>query len=507
MTKGMKRIAIVVAVAVVMAVVSGITDGERAQAHPLGNFTINTYSRLDVYADVVRLRYVVDMAEIPAFQERTDLDRDGDGDLSADEERAYLRERQNALAAGLRLMLDDTPAPLAVIDSSLSHPAGQGGLTTLRLDLVLEAPAAFGGGSVQVSYRDENFAERIGWREIVVRSAQGVRLVGAESYARDRSDALRTYPEDLLSSPVRDRRTSFSYTTSPGAETAPSRPADVPVVAEADSREGSGSAFVGLIGVGDVTLAVMLLSLLAAFGFGALHALEPGHGKAFVAAYFIGMGGEARQALMFGLVVAISHAVGVFVIGLLVLFGSQYIVPERLYPWLSLAAGLLVLGLGVALLVDRLGGVQGVTHRLRHHHHHGGHAHHSDATGRGGAGRPSWRNLLVLGLVDGFVPSPSTLVLLLAAVSLNRIEFGALLIVAFSLGLATVLSVVAVVVQTVRRMALRWRSPVGGEGIGVTGMAGQRIMARVAPLGAAGLLVAVGLLYTVRALATPGLVV
>jgi hypothetical protein len=56
-------------------------------------------------------------------------------------------------------------------------------------------------------------------------------------------------------------------------------------------------------------------------------------------------------------------------------------------------------------------------------------------------------------------------------------------------------------------MALRWRSPVGGEGIGVTGMAGQRIMARAAPLGAAGLLVAVGLLYTVRALATPGLVV
>lgn len=210
---------------------------------------------------------------------------------------------------------------------------------------------------------------------------------------------------------------------------------------------------------------------------------------------------------MFGLVVAVSHAVGVFVIGLLVLFGSQYIVPERLYPWLSLVAGLLVLGLGVALLVDRLGGVRGVTHRLRHHHHHGGHAHHGDAIGRGGAGRPSWRNLLVLGLVDGFVPSPSTLVLLLAAVSLNRIEFGALLIVAFSLGLATVLSVVAVVVQTVRRMALRWRSPVGGEGIGVTGMAGQRIMARAAPLGAAGLLVAVGLLYTVRALATPGLVV
>ena len=251
---------------------------------------------------------------------------------------------------------------------------------------------------------------------------------------------------------------------------------------------------------------VVLVSLLAAFGFGALHALEPGHGKAFVAAYFIGVGGTARQAFLFGVVVAVSHAVGVFVIGLLVLVGSQYILPERIYPWLSLGAGLFIVGLGVAMIVDRLGGRHGVAQRLRRHHHHGPHHHHAgDLASRTGSDRPSWRGLLLLGLVDGFVPSPSTLVLLLAAVSLNRIELGALLIVAFSLGLATVLSGIAATILAARGLARRWRRPTVGVGVATSGWAGERLMVRAVPFAAAAVLVAVGLLYSLRALATPGL--
>ena len=51
----------------------------------------------------------------------------------------------------------------------------------------------------------------------------------------------------------------------------------------------------------------------------------------------------------------------------------------------------------------------------------------------------SWRSLLALGVSGGLVPCPSALVLLLAAVALNRTAYGLLLVVAFSVGLAVTL--------------------------------------------------------------------
>jgi hypothetical protein len=67
-----------------------LTPASKAAAHPLGNFTINRYSRLEIGASEVRLRYVLDIAEIPAFQEGARIDRDGDGAFSETERDAYL---------------------------------------------------------------------------------------------------------------------------------------------------------------------------------------------------------------------------------------------------------------------------------------------------------------------------------------------------------------------------------------------------------------------------------
>ena len=99
---------------------------------------------------------------------------------------------------------------------------------------------------------------------------------------------------------------------------------------------------------------MLVFLLLAAFGWGALHALSPGHGKAMVAAYLVGTRGTPRDAVALGGIVTVTHTIGVFALGLVTLALSAYVLPEQLYPWLNLASGLLVVVVGVAVLRSRV---------------------------------------------------------------------------------------------------------------------------------------------------------
>jgi nickel/cobalt transporter (NicO) family protein len=137
-----------------------------------------------------------------------------------------------------------------------------------------------------------------------------------------------------------------------------------------------------------------------------------------VTAYLIGKKGTARDAAALGAIVTVTHTVGVFALGLVTLALSQWIVPDRLYPWINLTAGLLVVSIGLTVLRARFG------HALQHRHDH----HHEHELSR--------RGLLAVGVSGGLLPCPSALVVLLAAISLHRLAFGLVLIVAFSLGLA-----------------------------------------------------------------------
>ena len=95
---------------------------------------------------------------------------------------------------------------------------------------------------------------------------------------------------------------------------------------------------------------MLLLLLLAAFGWGALHALSPGHGKAMVAAYLVGTRGRPGTRVALGATVTVTHTIGVFALGVVTLALSQYVLAEDLYPWLTLVSGLLVLAVGAAVL-------------------------------------------------------------------------------------------------------------------------------------------------------------
>lgn len=506
------------AIPLLALLVTAVARPSATDAHPLGNFTVNRYSRLELYSDAIRIRYVLDMAEIPTFQEMDAIDRDGDGRVSDAEKERYAEQKADEVLRSLHLSVDGSPVALDVLSHELAFPQGQGGLSTLRLSLLLSAPVS--GSELGVSYRDDNYADRIGWKEIVVRAAGGVELPQSTAPAQDVSDELRTYPQDLLTSPLDVRQAGFRFFPGVGAAAPPVTTATQPVSETAPKRPGA--AFASLIAAGDLSLGVLVLSLLGALAFGALHALEPGHGKTFVAAYFVGVKGTAKQAMLLGLVIAATHSLGVFAIGLVVLYGSSFVLPEQLYPWLGLASAVMVLGLGIRLLFLRLRvlrrqqrfdaaptAVPRLDQGLDHHHGRGCHSGHSHRTTNEGGSLLPWRSLLALGLADGLVPSPSTLVVLLAAVSLHRIGLGILLIVAFSVGLAAVLAAVSLALIYARRL-LDWANSRLRHRLADRGslrwlfraLRSEGRLLQLLPLGGAVVLIVVGVLLLARASST-----
>jgi ABC-type nickel/cobalt efflux system permease component RcnA len=295
----------------------------------------------------------------------------------------------------------------------------------MRLEVILRGPAV--DSAERLVLRDTNYADRIGWRELVVGAA-----------TRSASDELRAYPKSLLQSPldVASVRATVAPTTDPvpqltkgAALQAPDRVAD--------------SGFTRLISHGKLTPLVVLASLAAAMFWGAAHALSPGHGKSIVTAYLVGRRGTPRDAALLGAVVTLTHTIGVFALGFVTLALSQWIVPDRLYPWIDLVAGLMVVTIGANVLRSRFLHARAHHHGHAHHHHHD---HDHDVSRRG---------LLAVGISGGLLPCPSALVVLLAAISLHRLAFGLVLIVAFSLGLALSITGVGLVAVLAKKAFAR----------------------------------------------------
>jgi nickel/cobalt exporter len=386
-----------------------------SSAHPLGNFTVNRFAAVELSGRDIFVHYVLDLAEIPTVQEGSHVRAAGfDSDV----------------ARRLELELDGSRARLQPLTHEVSERPGAGGLPTMRFEAVYRAlrtsAATTGGAGSSLAFRDSNFATRIGWREVVVRARDGAQLLASDVPALSRSEELRAYPQELLRSPldVTSARARFQ----PGSE-----PGTPPVLTGAAAPERPAGGFEKLIARDDLGVGVVLLSLLIAAFWGAAHALSPGHGKTMVAAYLVGSRGTARHALLLGLTVTVTHTVGVFALGGVTLALSAFVVPEQLYPWLNLVSALLVVGVGASVLRARL------RHRHTHHHHH----HHH--------GERGLRDLLAVGISGGLLPCPTALVVLLAAISLHRVGYGLVLIIAFSAGLAGAMTAVGVAAVSAKR--------------------------------------------------------
>ena len=429
---------------ILLIVVCLIASARYMLAHPLGNFTINHFSHIELGQRQIKLRYVIDMAEIPTFQELQKIDTDGDHKASEAELKVYAERIATVYTQSLALTIDGKHVPLQVVSRNVTVQNTGTGLETLRIecDLIAEATAA---SSVRhLRFEDNLYIERIGWREIVATGIDGTAIFDSSVYANGVTDELKNYPNDKLTAPLDERIADLSFIHGPlpiGSRALMTRDGRT---AETNSRDRLAE----LIAVPQLTISTVFLGLLVAMLLGATHALSPGHGKTVVGAYLVGTRGTARHAAFLGLTVTITHTAGVFALGIITLLASEYVLPERLFPVLSFVSGAIVVGIGLSLLVRRLSAAFGINELSHRHagdpkqpHSHGGRVHSHLPPGSDGS-RITWRNLLALGISGGLLPCPSALVVLLGAISLHRVGYGLLLVVAFSIGLAGTLTAV-----------------------------------------------------------------
>jgi nickel/cobalt exporter len=516
-------------------------------AHPLGNFTINHFDGIHVAAQKISIDYVLDMAEIPAFQEMSLIARGPDGKPDPAALPGYAAQHCQSIAADLILQEDGRVAALTPTRSTVTFPVGAAGLSTLRLTCGFQSAGLAYASDERIDFTDNSYAGRIGWREIVV-FAEGIPLQG-DFATQSISKELTAYPQDMLSSPLDERQVSLKVGTLAGSSLQspagkPASPSTALWFAGARSDQ-----FTQLITLQEFTPTSILLALLIAFIWGGLHSLTPGHGKTIVGAYLVGNRGTALHALYLGLMTTLTHTAGVFLLGLVTLFASRYILPDQLFPWISVLSGVLVVGIGVVLFIGRLratrvwagllsrfdkrahlpvanrsapafnfstasaepGTLQirlnsilpaahplvgdpmhALTLAVHHHadgsvhthtagehvhshapaehvhphaagehtHSHAGISHTHNANLPGGhthlppgadGNKVTLRSLLALGISGGLLPCPSALVVMLGAIALNRIAFGIVLVLVFSLGLASVLTAIGLAMVYARR--------------------------------------------------------
>ncbi|MFJ6845796.1 nickel transporter [Streptomyces griseoluteus] len=470
-----------------------------ADAHPLGNFTVNRYDGLVAAPGRLHVTHVEDLAEIPATQAGPDLERLGTA--------RWAELRCAEAARGSEVTVGGRRITLAVSAARAELRPGQAGLHTLRLECAESAPLP-GGATVSVGFHSAGVSSGPGWREI---TARGDRMtlsrsdVPRESVSRE----LTVYPAGLLSSPA---DTSTARLTL--------RPGGAPLTRERDAPGASvlprgadrwTQALADLVARRDLTLGFAALALLVAVGLGAAHALAPGHGKTLMAAAAAARGGRARlrDVLPLAASVTVTHTLGVVALGLLVTAGSA--ATPSVVAWLGVASGALVLGAGVSLVRRAWrgraaqaghthehvpaaeaevrapalvgGGAGGEAHVGTHHgaaahtptrggdghvathhgaeahtHPHDGHAHshvghshvghthtHTHTHTHGGHTHshptaPTLKGTLLLGFAGGLVPSPSAVVVLVGAAALGQAWFGLLLVVAYGVGLALTLT-------------------------------------------------------------------
>lgn len=492
-----------------------------ASAHPMGNFSINHYAAIRLTRNDVEVRYIIDMAEIPTFQEMQQTGMPAQpGDLSVN---AYLAREQEKLRDGLSILINSRRVHLHNISHQVIFPPGAGGLPTMKMGFVYRATMeAEIFRSARLQYRDNNFPDRAGWKEIIASASEGIKIANSSVPARDRSLELTNYPTDTLSSPPQNLSAQVDFVIAPIAQkrvlavvmpvvtptVAPPQPSSVRTAETlAPNRQRTPrNAFTELVNKRELGFWFLLTAALVAAGLGAFHALEPGHGKTIVAAYLVGSQGTALHACLLGLIVTASHTAGVYLLGAITLYASRYIVPERLYPWLGAISGVTIAGLGIYLFLQRWRGKHTHHGHSHGHHHHHGHAHshehhhaHSHAHDHNHHHhhdhrhqKISHRQLLALGITGGIIPCPAALVVLLSAVALHRIAFGLFLILAFSVGLAAVLIAIGLLMVYARR----FMSKVSGEG---------RVITRLLPITSAAFITFLGFAITLRALTGAGI--
>lgn len=439
-------------------------------AHPLGNFTVNQYAGLRVTQQGVEVDHVVDMAELPAYQTRSAVEAAASPD-------AWAADACATVAGASTVTVGGTAVPLTVTTSTVSFPAGQGGLSTLRLECGLLSSVRI-AGETDVTYGSTAYDDRIGWREVTA-VGSGTTLVTSSVPAASVSAELTAYPTqdqplDVRAATLRVRPGGAVLSGVDGSQ------------AGADARgvDRLTAMFTSFVGRPTLTLGLGLVAILLSLVLGGAHAFAPGHGKTVLAAYLVSERGSLRHALVVAGTVTATHTAGVLVLGV-VLTTSLRFAPDRLYAWLGVLSGLLLAGVGAAML-RRARSLAAFSHSHgshgHHHHHHDDHSHSHDHGDHHHHGPLRLRSLVTMGFAGGLAPSPSAVVVLLGAVALGRTWFGVLLVLGYGLGMAAALMLIGVALA-------RWRTVLERRTAGRVG----GWLRRAVPVATAALVLFVGL--------------
>jgi nickel/cobalt exporter len=483
-------------------------------AHPMGNFSVNHYARIEVAPDGANILFVLDLAEIPTFEMLQKWGVPAGTPVAQMQAKAVAEARE--WARQLRVSVDGKRVTPVFEGAEMTIADGAGNLPVAQIRSHLKVAGAAG----KLDYEDRTYPDRTaGWKEIVVTAKPGATIAKATQGTEDRSRELTAYPQDATVAPPQDLKASVTWSGGAArvvSQAAPVIPtpeqpavvaAPVPAPAAATAPTVAEPESMGTVKRGDFLSRTLqgreigwglgLICIAVAFWFGALHALEPGHGKTMVAAYLVGSRGTPKHAMLLGGMVTFTHTISVFALGLITLFLSRYIMADLLSKILGIISGLTIVWIGGLLLYKRVKALRGA-HGHSHHHDHGhshshshdhdhqhahahdhahahahvheahdhhhdhphghdhGHSHrhdHHHEHSHGGLththdghthshvpeGEISMKSLMVLGASGGLVPCPSALVLLLSAIAIGRTGFGLLLLISFSLGLALVL--------------------------------------------------------------------
>jgi nickel/cobalt transporter (NicO) family protein len=516
-----------------------------AQAHPLGNFTTNTAIKAVVSAQSISITYVVDFAEIPTLKIRQNLGvttaqkaAGVTSDPSPEVTNAWAATECANLHAGLEVRSELQRVHVVTSSSRAQFAPGQAGLSTLRVECIGEgALVPTPTAKPEFTIADNNFDDRLGWREITVSGNEVV--IDGDVEAVSPTALLTRFDSTATSSPRQDRRVAFS--THPGSLKAASNlsvaaPAKAPAAFR--GNDDLTSRFQGLIARSEVTPMFTIGAVLLAMVLGALHAVAPGHGKTIMAAYAVSRRGSRRDMLSIGATVALTHTIGIVLLGTIV-SATSAVSPDRALRWASVISGALVVGVGLTLVRGRL--ITLSSRRLarshdhphphphprphghddHHHdhphdhphdhshqdhprslvderfivtsHRHGGWAHDHVLPAPGVTVKRS--ELITMGLAGGLAPSPSALVVLLAGVALGRVALGLTLVIAYGIGLAATLIGIGLLLVRFEGRVRRWTT-------GRTSLAGQRVQQAyvVMPLLSGLTIVGAGCLLLLRSL-------
>lgn len=441
------------------------TRAGTVSAHPADGYT--HVVRADIGEGKLSVEWEVKPGLLLVAYAWYQVDVDKDNLLSEQEKQDWTQATARFLSASV----DGVSLPLHVEDSSFpsSLDAFQSGAETITLRFSATWAARPGESFELVLLNEMEPVKSTNWYFIAAQDG----LKFPTPLQEGNRIAVRLIPpakQEAGETPLWTEWDSGLPSIPSSSQDSSSQPAEdaSPNLSDANSRE----VLLDLIRKQEVSASFYFLALTISLVLGALHALTPGHGKTIVAAYLVGSRGTSWHAVVLGTVVTLTHTGSVLLLGVVTLAVSQYFLPTVFIPLLELLSGLLILGLGLYLLLQRYQAwrkkpappsrkfslspvatkkvsgevtIQAPTPGL--HHHGDGKLHSHDVPET-----ITWRSLIALGVSGGLVPCPDAIAILLVAIAINRILLGLALIVSFSLGLALVLIFIGLLMVNSRRL-------------------------------------------------------